>query len=203
MKKELFKQTWWNNNLDKSNMFKEYLGWLEGPNAESRVFIRENIKDLEIKSIADFGCGPAVEYTALTEEGYEFEYLGIDSCEHLKEYNESRGIPFTIAPVEKTGLKKNSYELAYSRHVFEHLPTYEDILDEMIRVASKYVVHIFFIKPGDKDNEHRELDVPNQLYHNRYVREEIEAYLKKHKGVESFEWVDINKKEIALSIEVK
>ena len=87
MKKELFKQTWWDNNLNNSDKFSEYLGWLGNSDAESRNFIRENIKDLEIKSFADFGCGPCVEYTALTEDGYEFEYMGIDSCVHLKEYN--------------------------------------------------------------------------------------------------------------------
>ena len=49
MKKELFKQTWWDNNLNNSGKFSEYLGWLGNSDAESRNFIRENIKDLEIK----------------------------------------------------------------------------------------------------------------------------------------------------------
>tara|TARA_A100001035_G_scaffold85724_1_gene66507 strand:+ start:895 stop:1500 length:606 start_codon:yes stop_codon:yes gene_type:complete len=201
MKKELFKQTWWDNNLNNSGKFSEYLGWLGNSDAESRNFIRENIKDLEIKSFADFGCGPCVEYTALTEDGYEFEYLGIDSCVHLKEYNESRDIPFINAPVEKTGLKKNSYEMAYSRHVFEHLPTYKDILTEMIRVADKYVVHIFFIKPTDE--EKIIFDEPNNLYHNRYVKEEIESFINENKDVDSFEWIDINQQENALVITLK
>jgi ubiquinone/menaquinone biosynthesis C-methylase UbiE len=201
MQKELFSQTWWDNNLNNSGKFNEYLGWLGNSDAESRIFIRENIKDLEIKSIADFGCGPCVEYIALSEEEYEFEYLGIDSCVHLKEYNESRGIPFVNVPVEKTGLEDSSYDLAYSRHVLEHLPTYKDALNEMIRVAKKYAVHIFFIKPTDE--EKIIFDEPNNLYHNRYIKEEIETFLNENKKVESFEWIDINKKEVALSIEVK
>ena len=196
----LFKQTWWDNNLSDTQKFNEYLGWLGNENAESRVFIRENIKDLEIKSIADFGCGPCVEYNALTSDGYEFDYLGIDSCVHLKELNESKGINFLQAAVEKTGLEDNSYELSYSRHVFEHLPTYKDALKEMIRVASKYVVHIFFIKPNDEEKiDHWEQE---NLYHNHYKKTDIETYLKRNKKVKSFEWLDINDSENALVISI-
>jgi ubiquinone/menaquinone biosynthesis C-methylase UbiE len=192
----LFEQTWWNNNL--KNKMGDYLGWLGDSTADSRIFIRDNIKELGIKSFADFGCGPCVEYTALKEEGYEFEYLGIDSCIHLKEINESKGINFINSPVEKTGLDDNSYELSYSRHVFEHLPTYEDILNEMIRVASKYVVHIFFIKPTEIEKINY-WDEEN-LYHNSYSKNDIENYLSKNSKVKSFEWLDINKDENALVI---
>lgn len=201
MKKQLFEQTWWNNNLNIPQKFDEYLGWLGNKNSDSRVFIKDNIKDLNIKSMVDFGCGPCVDYLSLTEDGYDISYLGIDSCVHLKEYNESRNIPFLNSPVENTELGDNSYELSYSRHVFEHLPTYENVLTEMIRVASKYVVHIFFIKPG----EEQKIDywTEENLYHNRYKKSNIESFLKKNKKVSSFEWLDINKSENAIVITLK
>lgn len=198
MSTKIFNQTWWNNNLNNPQKFNEYIGWLGSKDSDSRIFIRENIKDLNIKSIADFGCGPCVEYTALKSEKYEFDYLGIDSCLHLKEVNESKGISFLNAPVEKTGLEDSSYELSYSRHVFEHLPTFKDALKEMIRVSNKYVVHIFFMKPGDEDKENYWEE--ENLYHNKYSISSIETYLKKNKKVQSFEWVDINKDENALVI---
>jgi ubiquinone/menaquinone biosynthesis C-methylase UbiE len=192
----LFKQTWWDNNLQ--NKMDEYLGWLGDTTSDSRIFIRDNIKELEIKSFADFGCGPCLEYTALKDEGYEFDYLGIDSCIHLKEINESKGINFINSPVEETGLEDDSYELSYSRHVFEHLTTYTHILDEMIRVARKYVVHIFFIKPGETEKiNYWEAE---NLYHNTYSKDDIEKYLSKNSKVKSFEWMDINKDENALVI---
>lgn len=199
MSTELFEQTWWNNNLSIPTKFNEYLGWLGNESSDSRVFIRDNIKEMQIKSIADFGCGPCLEYTALSTDQYEFDYLGIDSCVHLKEYNESRGIPFLNSPVEKTGLEDNSYELSYSRHVFEHLPTYKDALSEMIRVASKYVVHIFFIKPTDSEEKIDHWEQEN-LYHNHYVRSDIENFLNENTKVKSFEWLDINDSENALVI---
>jgi uncharacterized protein YihD (DUF1040 family) len=98
----------------------------------------------------------------------------------------------------KTGLDDNSYELSYSRHVFEHLPTYDDILNEMIRVASKYVVHIFFIKPAE--TEKISYWEEENLYHNRYSKNDIENYLSKNSKVKSFEWLDINESENALVI---
>jgi ubiquinone/menaquinone biosynthesis C-methylase UbiE len=196
----IFNQTWWDNNLQNEDRFNEYLGWLGDKDSDSRVFILDNIKDLEIKSIIDFGCGPCVDYFALKDEGYEFEYLGVDSCVHLKEYNESRGIPFLNAPVEKTGLEDNSYELSYSRHLLEHLPTYKDVLKEMIRIANKYVVHIFFIKPSDEEDINYWEE--ENLYHNHYNKSDIEKYLKRNKKVKSFEWVDITDKENALVITI-
>lgn len=195
---EIFEQTWWNNNLNINRKFEEYLGWLGPKESDSRIFIKENIKDLEIKSIADFGCGPCVDYFSLKEDNYEFKYLGIDSCFHLKEYNESRGVNFLQAPVEKTGLGDNSYELSYSRHVLEHLPSFKDCLSEMIRVAEKYVAHIFFIKPSEE--EKISYWEEENLYHNQYSKSDIETFLNENEKVSSFEWLDINKSEIALVI---
>lgn len=195
---KIFKQTWWDNNLKKEYKFNEYLGWLGDSNAESRIFIRDNIKELEIKSIVDFGCGPCVDYQSLKDDGYEFEYLGIDSCVHLTEVNQSKDIPFLNSSVEKTGLKDNSYELSYSRHLFEHLPSYKDVLKEMIRISSTYVVHIFFIKPSEEEKINYWQE--ENLYHNQYAKIDIEKYLKPNKKVKSFEWMDINDKENALVI---
>jgi ubiquinone/menaquinone biosynthesis C-methylase UbiE len=200
MNTNVFTQTWWENNLKDDQKFNEYLGWLGDSNSDSRVFIRDNIKEMEIKSIADFGCGPCVDYVSLKSEGYEFDYLGIDSCSHLKEYNESRNIPFLNSAIEKTGLDSNSFELSYSRHLLEHLTSYKEGLREMIRVASKYVVHIFFIKPSEEEKINYWEE--ENLYHNQYAKSDIEVYLKRNKKVKSFEWLDINEKENALVITV-
>lgn len=194
----IFKQTWWDDNLANKQKFNEYLGWLGDRQADSRVFILDNIKELEIKSIADFGCGPCVDYFSLKEDGYEFDYLGIDSCIHLAEVNTSKDIPFLNSSVEKTSLADNSYELSYSRHLFEHLPSYKDVLKEMIRVSSKYVVHIFFIKPSEEEKINYWQE--ENLYHNQYDKIDIEKYLEQNEKVESFEWMDINDKENALVV---
>lgn len=194
----IFKQTWWDINLVNEQKFNEYLRWLGDRQADSRVFILDNIKELEIKSIADFGCGPCVDYFSLKEDGYEFDYLGIDSCIHLSEVNTSKDIPFLNSSVEKTSLADNSYELSYSRHLFEHLPSYKDVLKEMIRVSSKYVVHIFFIKPSEEEKINYWQE--ENLYHNQYDKIDIEKYLEQNEKVESFEWMDINDKENALVV---
>ena len=68
----------------------------------------------------------------------------------------------------------------------------------MIRVAEKYVVHIFFIKPGETEKINY-WDAEN-LYHNTYSKDDIEKYLSKNSKVKSFEWMDINKDENALVI---
>jgi hypothetical protein len=71
----------------------------------------------------------------------------------------------------------------------------------MIRVAKNYVVHIFFIKPGEKE-EIKYWEEEN-LYHNHYSKEDIENYLTKNSRVKEFSWLDINDKENALIVTLK
>lgn len=199
--KDSFEQTWWDDNLNKSDKFQEYLGWLGDKESDSRIFIKDFVKNFKISSIADFGCGPCVDYFSLRDDDYVFDYIGIDSCQHLKEYNESRGVNFLKSPVENTGLGDGSYELSYSRHVLEHQQSFKDCLSEMIRVAEKYAVHTFFIKPS----EYEKIDYQKEdnLYHNQYCKYDIEDFLIDIERVSGFDWLDINESEISLIVTLK
>jgi ubiquinone/menaquinone biosynthesis C-methylase UbiE len=192
----MFKQTWWDNNLN--SRLNEYLSWLGDKDTESRIFIRNFIKNKCIKSMVDFGCGPAIEYTSLLNEKYPIIYLGVDSCIHIKEINENKNIPFLYSNIEETNITSNSYELSYSRHVLEHLDTYKILLNEMIRIANTYVLNIFFIKPSE--NEIINYCNHDNLYHNVYSKIDIESTLKLNPKVKEYTWVNINKNEIALII---
>lgn len=191
----MFKQTWWDNNL--KTRFNEYLGWLGDSSADSRKFIKQYIKDLNIHSLVDFGCGPAIEYYNLKNDNYNITYLGVDSCLHIKELHEKNNVPFLYSNVEESGLNENMSELSYTRHVLEHLPTYSKLLDEMIRISSKYIVVIFFIKPSNE--ERINFNAVDNLYHNMYNKSDIEHFIDNK--ISTYRWFDINDKEIALIME--
>lgn len=190
-----FKQTWWDLNLNsKMDTFKQ---WIGDYTAESKVLLRNYIRSRGYKSIVDFGCGVATEYFGYKNDGYDIDYLGVDSSLILFNKNTEAGVPMIHSDIVSTPLKDGQYEVSFSRHVWEHQPTYKRCLDEMIRVASKEVIHIFFIKPS---YEYIDYNPSENLYHNRYSKNEIEAYCLNNPKVKSIHWEDVNKDECVIFI---
>lgn len=193
-----FKQTWWDLNLQ--SKMETFKSWIGDYNAESKVFIREYVKNNNYSSLADFGCGVATEFFGYKNDNYNIKYLGIDSSVILNKKNIELNVPMLLSDVNKTELNDNEYEVSFSRHVLEHQPTYKDSLTEMIRVASKEVIHVFFIKP---EKELINYDLNLNLYHNTYDKSEIEKFCFDNKKVKNIKWIDINNKECSLHIKLK
>lgn len=196
----MFKQTWWDNNLP--NRFEEFNSWVGDRNEQSKVYFRNYVKEKKYGTLIDLGCGNATEFFAYKEEYPELNYLGIDSCNVLYEKNTENGVPMLLSSAESTNLIDNHSEVVFSRHVFEHQPSFKPVLSEMIRLASKEAIHVFFISPGD-NVEHIGYDSTENLYHNRYNKTDIETYLYSNEKVESFSWVTLNTVETALIIKIK
>lgn len=193
-----FKQTWWDTNLP--NRMEEFTSWIGSSAAASKVYLREHIKQMNYKSVIDLGCGPATEYAALKKDIPDIVYLGVDSSKVLCEKNKKEGIPILLASAESTGLQDNYAECVFSRHVLEHQPDFKDTLKEMLRLAAKEAIHIFFIPPtkGKGIISH---DKKENLYHNQYNEKEIEAFLLSSPKVISFKWEKLQQ-EIVLHIKV-
>lgn len=193
-----FKQTWWDNNLEtQMEIFKTWIGDF---NAQSKIKIRKHVFEKNYKSIADFGCGVATEYYGYKNDGYKIDYIGIDSSVILNEKNNSEGVPMILSDVDNVPLDDNSYEVSFSRHVWEHQPSYKPCLDEMIRVAEKEVIHVFFIKPNVEIINY---DPSQNLYHNTFDKNEIEKYCYENNKVKRVYWLDINEQECSIHIELK
>lgn len=190
-----FKQTWWDNNLPKR--FEEFKSWIGDENAQSKVYFRNFIKMEKYLSLIDIGCGTATEYFAYLKEYPELKYLGVESSAILYNENLKRGIPMILASAESTKLCDNHSDVAFSRHVLEHQPDFRPILGEMIRLASKVAIHVFFITPGEND-EHIGYDPNENLYHNRYSKKDIEDFVESNSKVLGTTWIKINDSETAL-----
>jgi SAM-dependent methyltransferase len=195
-----FTQTWWDNNLNfKMN---EFLNWIGDTNAESKKFFRKFCIDnkFQFKNILDVGCGPATEYEGFLQDKITTTYMGVDSSKILEELNKNRNVPMIRSNCENIPIEDSTYELVYSRHVLEHQPNFEKVLTEMIRCSNHYIANIFFIKPSD----HQQISYcPNEnLYHNLYNIQDIENFLHLNNKVKKFSWIDINKQENLLFIEV-
>lgn len=193
----IFKQTWWDDNL--STRMDEFKSWIGSSNEPSKKYLREYVKKMGYKTIIDLGCGTATEYFAYKQEQPNVKYLGIDSSKVLYDINTAKGVPMVLAPAEDTHLIDKHSDFVFSRHVLEHQPDFGPILYEMIRLARKEAVHIFFIPPGETG--HIGYAKEENLYHNRYEKKKIEHFLLS-RGL-SFNWVPIGKTEVALHIKIK
>lgn len=190
-----FKQTWWDKNLP--TQFEVFQSWIGDSSSRSKKLLREYVIDIKCKSLVDLGCGTATEFFAYRNEYPELTYLGVDSSEFLYKRNVDLGVPMVMASVESTGLPDSSYEVAFSRHVIEHQPSFEPILNEMIRVGSKKAIHIFFIPP--KDNiEVINHDPKENLYHNQFDKLKIEKFIESNSKVKEFSWIGLQTESVLI-----
>jgi ubiquinone/menaquinone biosynthesis C-methylase UbiE len=193
------KQTWWDTHIKTQTI--AFYDWVGDLNVESRKYFMDFLNKKQFLSIIDIGCGPAIMLDAIKAGDMSIDYMGVDSSEVFCDMNIDREVPMIRADAHNIPVSNGSYEIAYSRHVWEHQPDFRPLLDEMLRVASKMVVHNFFLKPSEKENI--EYSKEHDLYHCTFSRIDIEDFLFEHDCVDKFNWEDINKEENILFIELK
>lgn len=183
---KIAKQTWWDKEI--KNQFEDFKSWVGGPQAYSKKNMRNYILKKKYKSIIDIGCGMCDDYFVYKQLDSDIEWLGVDSSKFLINARDP-AIPVLNREAHDTNFDDNQFEVAYARHVLEHQKSYKPILTEMVRIAEKMVIHIFFIPPRDKEiiNWQKETN----LYHNTFTRKEIEEFLYAIDKVESVSWVNV------------
>lgn len=180
---------WWNKNVEvRMNDFKS---WIGGFNYPSKIYCRNYVIEKQYKSIIDCGCGLATDYFGFKNDKYEIEYTGLDSCKYLVDLNRENGIQMIEAELdEELELQDNSYECVYCREVLEHLPYYEKTISEFVRIATKEVIVVFFVKPDAEEqiNYWAEED----LYHNKYDKAKLENFITSIPKVDRLFWNEVD-----------
>ena len=132
----------------------------------------------QIQSVLEIAFGGLHEYRAMRNQLKELKvsYSGIDWTEHFvthaqSEFPESRWMQGDIV----RGVSAEPADVVYSQHMLEHIPALEPAFSNMLRLARKKLINIFFIPPKPFPN----YDVVNwekfPLYHNTYSIGHIEA----------------------------
>lgn len=180
--------SWWNKNVE--TRIEDFKAWIGDANQPSKIYCRKYITNKKYKSMIDCGCGLATDYFGMVNDGRQIAYMGLDSCKYLVNLNTERGVPMIEAELEEElPVADNAYEVSYCREVLEHLSYYENIINELIRIASKEVIIVFFIKPDDEEkiNYWEEED----LYHNKYNKSKLESFIMSNPKVKGVLWKDI------------
>ncbi|MFZ2621024.1 MAG: methyltransferase domain-containing protein [Minisyncoccia bacterium] len=91
------------------------------------------VLNLKLNSILEVGAGDKV-FGSFIKNNTGISYTSLDIAEDLK--------PDVVAPITKTGLSSNSYDVVCAFEVLEHIPFEEFTiaLNELLRVSKNYVV---------------------------------------------------------------
>lgn len=194
-------EQWWEKNL--TYKMGEFDGWLGDEDAHSRCVMHEYIKARGYASLLDVPCGLCTEFFGHAKHGVSLEYYGLDITPRLVTRAWELGLRVRQGSIEAMPYSDNFVDVCYARHILEHLDYYERALDELIRVAKKEVLVVFFIKPTDEPDRIDPAMIDGALlYHNTYNRTKLIDYVRRNPKVVSFAWQTINDKEEALHIYV-
>jgi ubiquinone/menaquinone biosynthesis C-methylase UbiE len=190
-------EIWWEENLDKEVSLEVFQNWLGDVDSPSRLEMRRHVLRMGYESIVDIPCGLCIDYSGFKKDGISIDYLGIDITPKLVGIAQKKNINAIQGSIENIPKSDSSFDMAYARHILEHLDDYRLALFELIRVAKKEVFITFFIQPKEGENN-IDLALCNHqyLYHNTYNKREIESCLESHEKVKRYEWQDLGKEVI-------
>ncbi len=186
---------WWNKYLVDAEMLNIFKGWIGDYNALTKKHTRNYIERMGYTSVLDVGCGCCTEYHGYKNDGYSINYSAVDSCEVLVTQAIAEGIDANLMSAENLLFGDNSYEVVFMRHLLEHLQSFKRALEEAIRVASREVVIVFYLRPV-YDKELTNYNNNDNIFNNRYNRWDIEQYLLTNSRVNRFRWESVGTEEI-------
>lgn len=147
-------------------------------------------------SILDYGCGSATTYEAMCKEWpmLTFHYRGLDVIQKNVDWckeNFSQGDFKWNPTLHKIDEPDRSWDVVYSRHVVDHMDSFERAMEEHKRVAKKLVIVILWVPLSNQDeHEIKNIDYrpsggklyPHE-YTNSYSKKKVIDYL-----TSDFEW---------------
>jgi len=172
---------WWTENNQPTG--ENFL--TQNKDTPSRRFTRQLITDWaengKIATVLEIAFGGLHEFRALRPAltAAKVAYRGVDWTAHFvahaqREFPENTWTQGDIV----RGVSVEPADLVYSQHMLEHLPSLEPAFSNMLRLATKRLVNIFFIPP----REFAGYEVVNwqqyPLYHNTYSTGHIEQVCK-------------------------
>ncbi len=141
------------------------------------------------ESFLDVGCGSGTTIDAIDAIKRNVKYKGVDFIDStvvwLREHYPTR--EFNVQDARNLKEADRSWDVVWSRHVVDHLDSFERAIDEHCRVANKRVICILWysMHDGDEDIIKPIIDGPadnrktyEDEYLNQYSRKKVKTYLE-------------------------
>jgi SAM-dependent methyltransferase len=197
-------QTYWNNHLCEDHYNNVFAQWVGDCNATSKLYVYEHLSNKNYASVIDLGCGDASIYQGIQKRNISIDYTGVDTCKFFINLCKQQNINVIDSDIRNVSTAVNAnYDFVLGRHVLEHQDNFHELIEEMIRLAKKEVVCIFFIKP-DLTSEKTVINYEKEtnLYHNTYSYSLITQFLTNHPRVSSFHLVSIPNTDVEVALHI-
>jgi|SRR3990167_767852 len=189
-------QDLWFNTPDTATLCR---GGGNGSNHPSQLYaIKKYVKPEW--SFLDYGSGSATTLEAMLKEGIEnvFKYRGLDIIPKNVEWCKKNFTSFDFkvnTKIHQIDEPDKSWDVVYSRHVVDHMRSFEEAMDEHLRVARKLVIVVLWVPLSTSDDHQiKNIDYrpsggilyPNE-YTNSYSKKKVLEYLNNKKNWEFLE----------------
>lgn len=177
-------ERWWQDHPEAHGTFAE---WLDGSDVTSRQLVAAivdgMVDDVESGvSVLEVGPGTYVDYRQFWRVRASVTYRAVDVTPRIVEVGREMGLDVTEGSIEAIPLADRAVDVAYCRHVLEHLPTYQQALLELHRVAAVAAVAVLWrldvLVVDDVIHYDTVPEVP-RTYHNMYSQAAISAFLRR------------------------
>jgi hypothetical protein len=171
-------EMWWSHHIAAHGITgSTFAGWLGQSDPHSRRAVYQQVETLGARSVLEFGPGTFLDYQTYWRAHPWIGYRAVELTPELVAYGQGLGaqvVQGSIASVDHYG----QADVAYCRHVLEHLPGYHNALETLLAHARRAVVAVFFqLGEGDQDSIVVDQTLAHGTYCNVYSRDRLEAWL--------------------------
>jgi SAM-dependent methyltransferase len=178
--------TYWDRQLTDSAERAAFLAGIGNADAPGRRQVKAHVARRRYRTLLDAGCGPAIDYAHYRGR---LRYVALDFADVWRRAAAAERIPFVAGSVEALPFGDRAFDVTYARAVLEHRPYYHDGMRELVRVAAREAIIVFFKVREDHDVIRP--DPANGIHHNNYLRGEVEAYATSLPQVRAVRWQDV------------
>ena len=169
-------KTVWNTKTEKYT--KEHDSSHNDPSRQIIVDFLKKIEDSDpdrVVVLLELGPGSGTLLDNIETNGLSVDYRGVDASKKFIEVVKNRHPDREVVLHdfdETLPFPDSCFDIAYARHVLEHVAHYEPVIREMARVANEIII-VFFrpLLDGDKDEINRK--DKKGTYYNSYSRDGV------------------------------
>lgn len=177
---------YWDRQMIDPEKRDRFMSGIGNETAPGRLEVRAHVFAAGFRSLLDVGCGPAIDSGSYRRR---LRYVALDFADVWRISAAANRVPFVKGSVEALPFRDGTFDATYARAVLEHRPYYHDGMRELVRVAAREAIIVFFRLREDADLIRP--DPENFIHHNNYARAGVERFTRSLPGVRSVRWQDV------------